>query len=278
MLPDDPKVRRAKKVVDAGMNIPLAQLQEGIETVDAVKEVSKNILELNENLTSKIVSEGQIAIEIEKDDFEEYMSSVSLSNGEVLEEVLSKLNELVEKDKEIQKVEIVNHKEKDDSEIRQFLKKISEKELSVKAPIVNVDAPIVELNNEETNKILSQIEENTRKTEDLDRVVLVDTKGKPINFNLEPKVVVSGGGGIPDSITRDIRTMASNYATRLDTVSTAGVTYVGKSTIGTATSSPSWQIMKMDETGTPVTLITTWADGNDLFDNVWDNRTSLTYL
>lgn len=80
------------------------------------------------------------------------------------------------------------------------------------------------------------------------------------------------------SIKRDIGTLASNYATRLDTISTAGVTYVGKSTTGTATSSPSWQIMKMDETGTPVTLITTWADGNDLFDNVWDNRTSLTYL
>lgn len=43
MKPEDSKVRRAKKVVDAGMNIPLAQLQESIDLNDKVDQlVSKD--------------------------------------------------------------------------------------------------------------------------------------------------------------------------------------------------------------------------------------------
>lgn len=54
----------------------------------------------------------------------------------------------------------------------------------------------------------------------------------------------------------------------------ANVTYVGKAAIGTATSAASWQVMKIDEnTGTVIT----WADSNALFDNVFDNRESLSY-
>lgn len=262
---DENLKRKAEKLLNNNGDQFLAQLETGIETIDAVKEVSKNILELNENLTSKI-TEGQVAIEIENENFAEMISSVSFLNEEAKTEIVNKLEEIVQKDKEIQKVEIINHQFKDDPEIKTLLKKISEKELSVKAPIVNVDAPIVELNNEETNKILSKIEENTRQ-EEVEKVTLVDKDGKPVSLNVEPKVIV-----------RDIRSMSATYTTRLDTASTSGVTYVGKAAIGTASSSPSWQIMKMDETGTPVTLITTWADGNDLFDNIWDNRTSLTYL
>ena len=65
-------------------------------------------------------------------------------------------------------------------------------------------------------------------------------------------------------------------ATRLDSATTTNVTYVGKATIATATSAASWQIFKMDET-TANTLIITWADGNSNYDNVWNNRASLSY-
>ncbi len=52
------------------------------------------------------------------------------------------------------------------------------------------------------------------------------------------------------------------------------VTYVGKAEIGTATSADEWQIFKIDESsGTVIT----WADGDEKFDNVWDDRESLTY-
>ena len=63
------------------------------------------------------------------------------------------------------------------------------------------------------------------------------------------------------------------YGTRIDEA-TSTVTYIGKATPGTATSVSLWQIQKIDTTtGTVIT----WADGNGDFDNVWDNRTSLTY-
>lgn len=64
------------------------------------------------------------------------------------------------------------------------------------------------------------------------------------------------------------------YAVRLDETTTTGVTYIGKALIGTSSADNDWAIQKMDETGD---LIITWADGNDNFDNVWDNRASLVY-
>jgi len=67
---------------------------------------------------------------------------------------------------------------------------------------------------------------------------------------------------------------ASNYAIILDDTTTANVTYVGKAVIGSATSTASWQIQKLDETSG---LVINWADGDANFDNVWDNRASLSY-
>lgn len=63
-------------------------------------------------------------------------------------------------------------------------------------------------------------------------------------------------------------------ALKLDDTTTANVTYVGKAKIGCAGSAALWQIMKIDET---TGLVITWADGNVNFDNVWDNRASLSY-
>lgn len=61
---------------------------------------------------------------------------------------------------------------------------------------------------------------------------------------------------------------------RLDDTTTANVTYVGYGGIGAATSAATWRIKKLDET---TGLVITWADGNRKFDNVWDNRASLSY-
>ena len=63
-------------------------------------------------------------------------------------------------------------------------------------------------------------------------------------------------------------------ALQLDDTSTANVTYIGKAKIGSATDGAVWQIQKLDETSG---LIITWADGNDGYDNIWDNRVSLSY-
>lgn len=74
-----------------------------------------------------------------------------------------------------------------------------------------------------------------------------------------------------------LTTGGSEYATRIDDVTTTNITYVGKAPIGSATSSAVWQIMRIDNTNSPETTIVTWADSNANFDNIWDNHTSLTY-
>lgn len=60
---------------------------------------------------------------------------------------------------------------------------------------------------------------------------------------------------------------------QIDDTSTSGVTYLGKSAPGTATSSANWKIAKID-TNTGTTM--KWADSGK-FSQVWDNRLSLTY-
>jgi hypothetical protein len=54
----------------------------------------------------------------------------------------------------------------------------------------------------------------------------------------------------------------------------SNVQYIGKAPLGSATSAAVWQIAKVDSTtGT----IKTWADGDANFDNIFDNRESLSY-
>lgn len=54
-----------------------------------------------------------------------------------------------------------------------------------------------------------------------------------------------------------------------------GVSYVGRAKPGTITSIPQWQIKRLTITGAD--SVVEWADGNNKFDNVWDNRAALTY-
>jgi len=69
--------------------------------------------------------------------------------------------------------------------------------------------------------------------------------------------------------------IGGNFAFRVAVDSgDALVTYLGKAAIGSATSVAAWQVRKIDEnSGT----VFTWADSDDLFDNVWDDRESLMY-
>lgn len=55
----------------------------------------------------------------------------------------------------------------------------------------------------------------------------------------------------------------------------ATTTYIGETKPGTATSAALWRIKKIS-TASTVTSIEL-ADGNDLFDNIFDNRASLSY-
>lgn len=53
------------------------------------------------------------------------------------------------------------------------------------------------------------------------------------------------------------------------------VLYIGEASPGTATSAASWRIKRITFTGDDASTV--WADGDENFDNIWDNRASLTY-
>ena len=61
------------------------------------------------------------------------------------------------------------------------------------------------------------------------------------------------------------------FTIRLATV--GDVDYVGEAVIGTATSAASWRIKKVDSASG---IVITWA-GTGVFDQIWDNRASLSY-
>lgn len=54
------------------------------------------------------------------------------------------------------------------------------------------------------------------------------------------------------------------------------VAYKGEATAGTATSAASWRISRIT-TANDGSVTIEWADGNTNFDNIWNNRTSLSY-
>lgn len=64
-----------------------------------------------------------------------------------------------------------------------------------------------------------------------------------------------------------------NQALRIDDQTTT--MYIGTAPTSSATSASIWSIKRLTFSGGLTTI--EWADGNDLNDNVWDNRASLSY-
>lgn len=65
------------------------------------------------------------------------------------------------------------------------------------------------------------------------------------------------------------------YAKQYDQVSTT-LAYLGDAVVGGSASSAIWRIQKLVFT-TAGSIAITYADGNANFDNVWNNRASLSY-
>lgn len=85
-----------------------------------------------------------------------------------------------------------------------------------------------------------------------------------ISFEVEQLIF-----GSPDDV------MPPVYATRTDFVS-ATLAYVGEAAPGTLDAAPAWRIKRLT-LGLDDDVVTEWADGNANFDNVWNNRASLSY-
>lgn len=92
----------------------------------------------------------------------------------------------------------------------------------------------------------------------------------------EAATASSGGGGSTtiSSSTSSVETRSQPMKTAIDEA-TSTVTYVGEAATGTATSSALWRIKRLTQSGT--VLLIEWADGDGLFNNIWDNRTGLSY-
>lgn len=70
-------------------------------------------------------------------------------------------------------------------------------------------------------------------------------------------------------------TEGGDESTIIDDQTTSNITYLCYAETGTETSASSWKIKVIDETsGYPVIK---YADGNDSYDNIADNRASLSY-
>lgn len=64
----------------------------------------------------------------------------------------------------------------------------------------------------------------------------------------------------------------NSKALRIDNTGT--VIYIGEAATKASESVAMWRIRKLDTTN-PISI--KWADGNELYDNVWNDRASLTY-
>lgn len=88
---------------------------------------------------------------------------------------------------------------------------------------------------------------------------------------------------VRDAITigeEDMARFAKEVDDQTDTGTGAGFIYIGEADPGTATSSALWRIKRIEvviDVGGREDLSTLWADGNASFDNIWDDRLSLSY-
>lgn len=98
----------------------------------------------------------------------------------------------------------------------------------------------------------------------------VDVSGSTLAANSGVDI---GDVTINNSVTSPVNALDIPLATRIDEAS-GTVTYIGSAQPGSAASAASWQIKKIDSSsGT----IITFADGDGLFNNVWNDRASLSY-
>lgn len=81
---------------------------------------------------------------------------------------------------------------------------------------------------------------------------------------------------ISGSITGTVNSNSTlvEYKTIVDEASST-ITYVGKSAAGSGSGSALWQIKRLSVSGNVTTI--DHADGNTNYDNIWDNRASLSY-
>lgn len=138
------------------------------------------------------------------------------------------------------------------------------------SPEINVSTDVLA---GEMSKLVSRLSDDSKKIVTLAYEAADPTKYLAVRLTDGDKfykasgggvVVANGGGGSSSEVT--------NKATRIVTVGV--MTYIGNAEIGAIESDPVWQIKRLETPG----LTKKWADGDDLFDNVWDDYATITYI
>lgn len=126
------------------------------------------------------------------------------------------------------------------------------------------------------NETVSQIDiGETNSNVSINQTNILQITETPANVTIEQNSVelvqvgVMGPQGIPGEDAT-----VSDEAIRTDDVN-GTVLYKGWAVIGTENSDAVWKIARYTFTGDD--LVVEWADGNNNYDNVWDNRLALSY-
>lgn len=102
-----------------------------------------------------------------------------------------------------------------------------------------------------------------------------DTEMTPTNIlnrSFDPTfnvLAVEGMGYDPSGVLKRIVSDTLTFRYAVD----GTAVYLGEATPGASQASAIWRVMKFDSSTGSIK----WADGNDNFDNVWDDYASLTY-
>ena len=73
------------------------------------------------------------------------------------------------------------------------------------------------------------------------------------------------------------QTAADQFTKSLDYDGNGNMIYLGRAVQGTEKSVSAWQIIQFTYDGNNRLTDVKWCDGNTQFDNIWDNRASLSY-
>jgi hypothetical protein len=185
-----------------------------------------------------------------------------------------------------------------ESTVQAVEKAIKAQELKVEAPVVNVPETQVNIEAVDLKPIEKSVSDSSKEVvKAVKGIKIPELNTTPIEKLLQktnklldelPDLMPSGGGGggsswvavnedgtpIPlNTVNGGLTTESVALATRIDDTADP-IIYIGKAAIGSSTASAVWQITKLD---TSSGLIKTWADSDSSFNNVWDNRASLSY-
>lgn len=156
------------------------------------------------------------------------------------------------------------------------------------APIVNVDAPVVKIDNAEISKILKTdlpkafnqaiqsivIPKNdssatNKLLKDLsDKLTSIDT-----GVRMKPQSPTTVAVTNPDGSSIGSLSGSTAYENRNDTTTDTNLVYLGKALPGSATSDAAWQIKRYNKSAGHMSF----ADDVTTFTKIWDSRTGYTY-